>query len=215
MEQREEKNCYIQKDGKFFTYTRNCEQKANIAVIKSTLRVPPRHNGIIPMKIKGHEIKGYMAYFISNHDSKKGKVPNIHIIDGIINIKGKTYSSQNYTNKHITFNRGEYVAHLEPPIEDIQHTPANTDSLTNHSITMERRMAKKVENDTFELLHHKLKKDIGTKLEELLQEYQSQFTQDKNTIGTTPLTKITIDNATSEPVSQKPYPLVMKHFKWV
>ena len=29
-----EKNCYIQKDGKFLTQTRNCEQKANIAVVK-------------------------------------------------------------------------------------------------------------------------------------------------------------------------------------
>ena len=36
-----EKNCYIQKDGKFLTYTRNCEQKATIGIVKSTLRIPP------------------------------------------------------------------------------------------------------------------------------------------------------------------------------
>ena len=71
-------------------------------------------------------------------------------------------------------------------------------------------MDKRVEPDNFEPPHHKLKKDIETKLEELLQEYQSQFTQDEPTIGTTPLTKMTIDTRTSKPVSQKPYPIAMK-----
>ena len=32
-----DKNCYIQKEGNFLTYTRNCEQKAIIGVVKSTL----------------------------------------------------------------------------------------------------------------------------------------------------------------------------------
>ena len=35
------KNCYIQKDGKFLTYTRNCEQKATIGIVKSTLKYHP------------------------------------------------------------------------------------------------------------------------------------------------------------------------------
>ena len=67
-----EKNCYKQKDGRFLTYTRNCEQKATIGIVKSTLKLPLRHNGI---KIKANTIKGHMAYFISNQDSKKGKIP--------------------------------------------------------------------------------------------------------------------------------------------
>ena len=174
-----EKIATCKKDGKFLTYTKNCKQKANIAVIKSTLKILPRHNGIIPMKIKGHGIKGHMAYIISDQDSKNGKDPDIHIVDGIHNIKGKTYVKiliSNYTNEHITFNKGEYAGCLEPPIEEIQHTPANTDSLTNHSITTERVMIKRVEPDTFESPHHKLKEDIETKLEELLKEFQSQFT---------------------------------------
>ena len=70
-----EKNCYIQKDGRFLTYTRNCEQKATIEIVKSTLKIPPRYNGIIPIKIKGHTIKGHMTYFISNQDSTRGKDP--------------------------------------------------------------------------------------------------------------------------------------------
>ena len=36
-----EKNCYIQKEGKFLTYTKNCEQKATIGTVKSTVKIPP------------------------------------------------------------------------------------------------------------------------------------------------------------------------------
>ena len=73
-----------------------------------------------------------MAYFISNQASTKGKDPNINIINGIQNIKGKTSMNilvSNYTNKHITFNKEEYVGHLEPPIDEIpQYTEHhNTD----------------------------------------------------------------------------------------
>ena len=35
-----EKNCYIQKEGNFLTYTRNCEQKATIGTVKSALKIP-------------------------------------------------------------------------------------------------------------------------------------------------------------------------------
>ena len=49
----------------------------------------------------------------------------------------------------------------------------------------------------------------------LLQEYESQFAKDETTIGTTPLTSMTIDTGTTNPVSQEPYPIAMKHFEWV
>ena len=93
----------------------------------------------------------------------------------------------------------------------MQQTPEDPESLTTHSITTERMMAKKVEPDTFRPPHHKLRKDIETKLVELLKEYQSQFTHDETTIGTTPLTEMMIETRVSEPVYQKPYPIVMKH----
>ena len=83
------KNCYIQKDGRFLTYTQNCEWKATIGIVKPSHKIPPRHNGIIPIKIKGHTIKGHMVDFISHQDSTKGKDPNINIISGIQNMKGK------------------------------------------------------------------------------------------------------------------------------
>ena len=76
-----EKNCYIQKNGRFLTYTQNCEQKTTIGTVKSTLKIPPRHNGIVP--IKGKSITGQRACFISDQESTKGKDPNINIINGI------------------------------------------------------------------------------------------------------------------------------------
>ena len=138
-----EMNCYIQKDGRFHTYTRNCKQKTTIRVIKSTLKIPPRHNGVILIKIKCHSITGDMAYFISDQDSTKGKDLNMNIVNGIHNIKGKTSANilvSNYTNKHITFNKGEYIGHLESTIEGIEeeknlHYQTNPDAHTTNSIT--------------------------------------------------------------------------------
>ena len=37
-----EKNCYIQKVGRFLTYTINCELKATVGIVMSTLKIPPR-----------------------------------------------------------------------------------------------------------------------------------------------------------------------------
>ena len=76
-------------------------------------------------------------------------------------------------------------------------------------------MAEQVEPETFKPLHHKLKPNIEAKLEAILKEYTSQFAQDETSIGTTPLTEMTIDTGSSEPVSQKPYPIAMKHYQWV
>ena len=76
-------------------------------------------------------------------------------------------------------------------------------------------MAQKVKLDICKPSCHKLKQNIKTKLIELLKEYNSQFAQDGTTIGITPLAEMTIDTRTLEPVSQKPYPIAMKHYKWV
>ena len=69
----------------------------------------PRYNGVVPIKITGQTIKEHMAYFIIDDDSTKGSDPNINIINFIHNIKEKTsiyVLVSNYTNKHITFNKG-------------------------------------------------------------------------------------------------------------
>ena len=159
-----------------------------------------------------------MAYFISNQNSTKEKNPNINIIYGIHNIKGKTSVNilmSNYTNKHIMFNKGEYIGHLESHIEEVPQSPENPDSPTMHSITINKMTAEKIEPDTFKLPHHKLKQNIETKITELLKEYDSGFAQEETSIRTSPLTEMTIDTGNFEPVSLKPYPVTMKHYKWI
>ena len=56
---------------------------------------------------------------------------------------------------------------------------------------------------------------IQDSLNLLLEEYKSQFAKDETSIGTTPLTSMTIDTGTTDPVPQKPYPIAMKHYEWV
>ena len=114
------KNFYIQRNGKFLVYTPSCDCTATIGTVKSTLKIPPRHNSVIPIKISGPIIKTHMAYFLTDDNTPKGKDPNINIINGIH--KSKTSVNilvYNYTNKHLTFHKGEYIGHLEPAILDL------------------------------------------------------------------------------------------------
>ena len=76
-------------------------------------------------------------------------------------------------------------------------------------------MSETVTSDTFDLPQHELSTPIQDSLKLLLENYKSQFAKDKTSIGTTPLTSMTIDTGTSHPVSQKPYPIAMKHYEWV
>ena len=46
-----DKNCYIQQNGKFLVYTHANTHTATIGTVKSTLKIPPRHNGVVPIKI--------------------------------------------------------------------------------------------------------------------------------------------------------------------
>ena len=85
------------------------------------LRIPPWHNGVMPIKISGHIIKEHMAYFITDDNTSKERDLNINIISGIHKIKGRTSVNvlvPNYTNKHLTFHKGEKVRHLEPAVMD-------------------------------------------------------------------------------------------------
>ena len=66
----------------------------------------------------------------------------------------------NNTYMHITFNKGEYVVHLEPPIEEILQSSVNPDAPTVHSITTERMIAERIKLDSFKPPHHKLKQNI-------------------------------------------------------
>ena len=149
---------------------------------------------------------------------QRGKDPNINIISGIHKIKGKTSVNvlvSNYTNKHLTFHKGEYIRHLEPAVMDA-NTIEQKETHQTKSITLRKMMAERVTPDTFNPPHHELSTAVQNDLDLLLLEYESQFAKDETSIGTTPpLTSMTIDTGTSEPVSQKPYPIDMKHYQWV
>ena len=212
-----EKNCYIQKEGKFLTYTKNCEQKMTIGTVKSTLKIPPQHNGVVPIKISGPIIKEQMAYIITDDNTTKGRYPDINIINDIHRIKGRTSVNilvSNYTNKHLTFHKGKYIGHLEPAITD-DTTIYQTEAQQTNSITLQKMMAEQVKPDVFNPSCHKLTPNIQNELDTLLKAYVSQFVKDETSIRSTPLTSMMIDTGISDPVSQKPYPIAMKHYQLV
>ena len=158
-----------------------------------------------------------MAYFITDDNTSKGRHPNINIINGIYKIKGRTSVNilvSNYTNKHLTFHKGEYVGHLKPAVIDDTTIDQNETHQAN-SITLQKMMAEQGKPDVFNPPCHNLSTNIQNDLNVLLKEYESQFTKDKTSIGTTPLTSMTINTGSSDPVSQKPYPIAMKHYQWV
>ena len=90
-----------------------------------------------------------MAYFITDDNSTKGRDPNINIINSIHKIKGKTSVNilvSNYTNKHITFNKGEYIGCLEPTLMD-DMTIDQPEMHSIYSVTLQKMMAEQVQPD--------------------------------------------------------------------
>ena len=87
-----DQQCYIQQNGRFLAFTHTTTQKAMIGTVKSTLKIPPRHNGVVPIRISGPPITTDTAHFITDDSTPKGKDPNINIIDGIHKIKGQVNS---------------------------------------------------------------------------------------------------------------------------
>ena len=144
-----DKKCYIQQNGKFLVYAHTNACTATIGTVKLTLKIPPRHNGVVPIKISGPLITTHMAYFLTDDSTLKGKDPNINIIDGIHKIKNRPSVNilvSNYTNKHLTFHKGEYIGHLEPAVLD------STDQKDIHhmdSVTLKKMVSETVIPNTF------------------------------------------------------------------
>ena len=210
-----DQHCYIQCNGKFLAFTHATTQNATIGTVKSTLKIPPRHNGVIPIKISRQQLTTDTAHFVTDDSTHKGKDSNINIIDGIHKIKDRTTIHvivSNYTNKHLTFHKGKYLGCLEPleldPTDQEETHQAN-------SVTLKKMMAETVMSDTFNPPHHEISTPIRDDLNRLLEEYASHFAQDETSIGTTLLTSMSIDTGSVDPVSQKPYPIAMKHYDWV
>ena len=103
------------------------------------------------LKSQDRQLSSHMAYFITDENSTKGRDPNINIINGIHSIKGKTSVNvlvSNYTNKHIKFNKTEYIGWLEPTITD-NMTSVQPDAHSTNSVTLQKMMAEHVQPDTF------------------------------------------------------------------
>ena len=145
-----DQQCFIQWNGRFLTFTNATTQKATIGTIKSTLKMPPRHNGVVPIKISGPLIKTHTAHFVTDDSTPKGRDPSINIIDGIHKIKDRSTVNilvSNYTNKHLTLHKGEYIGHLE--LIELDSTDQGETHQAN-SITLKKMMSETVTSDTFD-----------------------------------------------------------------
>ena len=121
-------------------------------MVKSTLKIPPQHNGVVPIKIT--VIKEHMAYFFTDDNLTRGRDPNINIITGIHKIKGRKSASilvSNYTNKHVNFNKGEYIGHLETTITD-DTTIEDSEPHSASSVTLQNMMVEQVQPDNVDPL---------------------------------------------------------------
>ena len=186
-----------------------------IGTVKSTLKILSRQNGVVPIRISGPLITTDTAHFITDDSTPKGRDPNINIIDCIHKIKNRLTVNvivSSYTNKHLTFHKGKYIGHLEP-LE--LHLTDQGDTHQANSITLKKMMSETVTSDTFNPPRHEILTPVQNSLKLLLEEYDLQFTQDEMSIGMTPLTSMSIDTGTTDPISQKPYPIAIKHYDWV
>ena len=114
----------------------------------------------------------------------------------------------------LSFNKGEYIGHFEPTIKD-DTTIDDLEPHSTNSISLQRIMAEQVQPNILTPLNHQLKPGIQSRLDTLLKEYETQFAKDETSIGTTPLTEMTIVTGNSEPVSQKLYLIAMMNYQWV
>ena len=85
-----------------------------------------------------------------------------------------TFLVSNDTNKHIKFNKGEYIGCLEPTIEDSMTSDTQIhnqpDAHSTNSVTLQKMMAEQVQLDTFNWLCHKLRTSIESKVDALPKE---------------------------------------------
>ena len=203
----EEKWCYIKHKGQLLCYTEDMESGINRVSVAKTIRIPPKHNGVISIFIKGHDIKTPTACFIRSQYTD----PEVKLIDRVHDILHNVTLQVlviNNSNQHVNFLKGMKIGHLEPPIDELMQRPIN-------SATTQWMLPKTVKPDSFTPPKYQLDATIQQQLDYLLRTFKDQFAKDEMTIGTTPLTQMSIDTGDSDPVSQKPYPVAMKHHNWV
>ena len=203
----EEKWCYIRHNGQFLCYTEDMESGINRVSVAKTIWIPPRHNRAISVSIRGHHIKTPTACFIRSQYMD----PGVILIDGVHDILHNVTLQVlviNSSNQHVNFPKGMKIGHLEPPIDELTQIPIN-------SATTQQMLPETIKPGSFTPPKCQLDSTIQQQLDNLLGTFKDQFAKDETTIGTTPLTQMSIDTGDSDPVSQKPYPIAMKHYNWV
>ena len=183
------------------------ESGINRVSIAKTIRIPPKHNGAISVSIKGHDIKTPTACFIGSQytDTEVTLIGRVHDISRNATLQVLVI---NNSNQHVNFPKGMKIGHLEPPIDDLTQIPIN-------SATTQWMLPKTVKPDSFIPPKYQLDSTTQQQVDNLLRTFKDQFAKDEMTIGTIPLTQMSIDTGDSDPVSQKPYPIAMKHYNWV
>ena len=203
----EEKQCYIRYKGKILCYREDMESGINRVSVAKTIHIPPKHNGAISVTIKGHDIKTPTACFIGSQysDTEVKLIDRMHDITRNVTLQVLII---NNSNQHVNFPKGMKIGHLEPHLDDLTQIPIK-------SATTQWILPETLKPDSFTPPKYQLDANIQQQLDNLLGTFKDQFTKDEMTIGTTPLTKMSIDVGDSDPVSQKPYPIAMKHYNWV
>ena len=97
------------------------------------------------------------------------------------------------------------MGHLEPAVMD-DTTIEQRETHQANSVTLRKMMVETVTPDTFNPPCHELSQTIQHEPDTLLQEYESQFTQDETSIRTTPLTSMMKDTGSSGPHLSKALP---------
>ena len=203
----EENQCYIRHKGQLLCYTEDMESGINRVSVARTIRIPPIHNGAISVSIKRHDIKTPTACFIGSQYTN----PEVKIIDRVHDISRNVTLQVlviNNSNQHVNFLKGMKIGHLEPPIDKLTQRPIN-------SAATQWMLPKTIKLDSFTPPKYQLDATIQQQLDNLLRTFKDQFAKDEMTIGTTPFTQMSINTGDSDPVSQKPYPIAMKHYNWV
>ena len=180
------------------------ESGINWASVAKTICIPPKHNGVISVSIKGHDIKTPTACFLGSQYTDT----DVKLVDGVHDILHNTTLQVlviNNSNHYVNFPKGMKIGHLKPPIDDL------TQILIN-SATTQRMLPETVKPDSFTPPKYQLEPTIQQQLDFLLRSFKDQFAKDETTIGTMPLTQMSIDIGDSDPISQKPYPVTIKHY---
>ena len=137
----EDKRCYIRYKGHFLCYTEDMESGINRVSVAKTIRIPPKHNRVISVSIKGHAIKNPTACFIGSQytDTDMKLIDRVHYISRNTTLQVLVINNSNH---HVNFPKGMKIGHLEPPIDDITQIPIN-------SATTQRMLPETVIPDSF------------------------------------------------------------------